>query len=181
SQSSDTAVEQTLDFDSVQRANPELQRRAQELVSRCWQLGEANPIIAIHDVGAGGLSNAFPELVHDANRGAVFDLTRVPVGDSDLSPAEIWSNEAQERYVLAISPADLDRFEAIARRERCPYAIVGVATVERQLRVTQGKGWPGQAGMDAVSAHQETAPVEASGIDPVDLPLDMLLDRKSVV
>src|SRR5699024_1382592 len=104
SQSSDTAVEQTLEFDSVQRATPELQRRAQELVSRCWQLGTANPIIAIHDVGAGGLSNAFPELVHDANRGAVFDLTRVPVGDSGLSPAEIWSNEAQERYVLAISP-----------------------------------------------------------------------------
>ena len=109
-----------LDFDSVQRGNPELERRAQEVIDRCWQQGERNPIIAIHDVGAGGLSNAFPELVNDAGRGAIFDLKRVPLEESGLSPAEIWSNESQERYVLSILPQDLDRFDAIARRERVP-------------------------------------------------------------
>ncbi|MCK0224686.1 AIR synthase-related protein, partial [Salmonella enterica] len=123
-----------LDFDSVQRGNPELERRAQEVIDRCWQQAENNPIIAIHDVGAGGLSNAFPELVNDAGRGAIFDLKRVPLEESGLSPAEIWSNESQERYVLSILPKDLERFDAIARRERCPYAVVGVATEERQLR-----------------------------------------------
>ena len=132
-----------LDFDSVQRGNPELERRAQEVIDRCWQQGERNPIIAIHDVGAGGLSNAFPELVNDAGRGAIFDLKRVPLEESGLSPAEIWSNESQERYVLSILPQDLDRFDAIARRERCPYAVVGVATEERQLRVVDGEGLPG--------------------------------------
>ena len=101
-------------------ATPELERRAQEVIDRCWQQGERNPIIAIHDVGAGGLSNAFPELVNDAGRGAIFDLKRVPLEESGLSPAEIWSNESQERYVLSILPQDLDRFDAIARRERCP-------------------------------------------------------------
>src|SRR3546814_10250793 len=99
----------------------------------CWQQGEHNPIIAIHDVGAGGLSNAFPELVNDAGRGALFELQQVHLEESGLSAAEIWSNESQERYVLAILPEDLPRFDAIARRERCPYAVVGVATEERQL------------------------------------------------
>ncbi len=132
-----------LDFDSVQRGNPEIERRAQEVIDRCWQQGAANPVLAIHDVGAGGLSNAFPELVNDAGRGAVFELRQVHVEESGLSAAEIWSNEAQERYVLAVLPEDLARFEVIAQRERCPHAVVGVATQERTLRVTQGEGLPG--------------------------------------
>src|SRR5690625_1873097 len=113
-----------LDFDSVQRGNPEMQRRAQEVIDRCWQLGAQNPVLAIHDVGAGGLSNAFPELVDDAKRGAVFDLSLVPVDEEGLSFAEIWCNESQERYVLAILPEDLERFKALAERERCPWAVV---------------------------------------------------------
>lgn len=156
-----------LDFDSVQRGNPEMQRRAQEVIDRCWQQGEHNPIIAIHDVGAGGLSNAFPELVNDAERGAIFDLTHVPLEESGLSPAEIWCNESQERYVLAINPADLDRFKAIAERERCLWAVVGVATEARQLRVTYGEGIPGYA--EASPAAQTPA--------PVDMPLDVILGK----
>src|SRR3546814_6379547 len=109
-----------LDFDSVQRGNPEIERRGQEVIDRCWQQGEHNPIIAIHDVGAGGLSNAFPELVNDAGRGAIFELDCVPVEESGLSAAEIWSNESQERYVLAVITEDLERFGRIADRERCP-------------------------------------------------------------
>src|SRR5574337_1251864 len=124
-----------LDFDSVQRGNPEIQRRAQEVINRCWALGEANPILAIHDVGAGGLSNAFPELVHDAGRGARFDLRSVPVEESGLAPKEIWCNESQERYVLALAPESLDRFRAFCERERCPFAVVGVATEARELVV----------------------------------------------
>jgi phosphoribosylformylglycinamidine synthase len=156
-----------LDFDSVQRGNPEIERRAQEVIDRCWQQGQDNPILAIHDVGAGGLSNAFPELVNDAGRGAVFDLKRVPVEESGMSPAEIWSNESQERYVLAVMPDDLARFDAIARRERCPYAVVGVATEERQLRVVQGEGLPG---LDV--------PGEAAGpVRPVDVPIDVILGK----
>ncbi|WP_427183411.1 phosphoribosylformylglycinamidine synthase [Bordetella bronchialis] len=156
-----------LDFDSVQRGNPEIERRAQEVIDRCWQQGERNPILAIHDVGAGGLSNAFPELVNDAGRGAVFDLKRVPVEESGMSPAEIWSNESQERYVLAVMPDDLDRFDQIARRERCPYAVVGVATEERQLRVVQGEGLPG---VDPQG--QPAGPVR-----PVDVPIDVILGK----
>lgn len=157
-----------LDFDSVQRGNPELERRAQEVIDRCWQQGTDNPILAIHDVGAGGLSNAFPELVNDAGRGATFDLKRVPVEESGLSPAEIWSNESQERYVLAILPQDLARFEAIAQRERCPFAVVGVATEERQLRVVDGEGLPG---LDAVRAQG------ADEVRPVDVPIDVILGK----
>ncbi|HTK01250.1 MAG TPA: phosphoribosylformylglycinamidine synthase [Bordetella sp.] len=156
-----------LDFDSVQRGNPEIERRAQEVIDRCWQQGDRNPILAIHDVGAGGLSNAFPELVNDAGRGAVFDLKRVPVEESGMSPAEIWSNESQERYVLAIMPDDLARFDEIARRERCPYAVVGVATEERQLRVVQGEGLPG---VDPLG--QAAGPVR-----PVDVPIDVILGK----
>lgn len=156
----------TLDFDSVQRDNPELQRRAQEVITRCWQQAEDNPIIAIHDVGAGGLSNAFPELVYDAGRGGHFELDQVPLGDSSLSPAEIWSNEAQERYVLAIAPASLSQFDQIASRERCPYAIIGVATHERDLCVTQGEGLAGIT---------DTQPLAESHVRPVDLPLEIIL------
>ncbi|WP_423453945.1 phosphoribosylformylglycinamidine synthase [Ottowia sp. VDI28] len=124
-----------LDFDSVQRGNPEIERRAQEVITQCQALGEANPVLAIHDVGAGGLSNAFPELTNDAGRGASFDLRSVPLEESGLAPKEIWCNESQERYVLAIAPESLPLFEQICARERCPFSVVGVATEERQLVV----------------------------------------------
>ena len=146
-----------LDFDSVQRANPELQRRAQQLISQCQALGDDNPILAIHDVGAGGLSNAFPELVDDAGRGARFDLGAVPLGQGGLSPREIWCNESQERYVLAIAPESLPLFEQLCARERCPFAVIGVATEERQLVV------------------QDAAAADAPA--PVDMPMDVLLGK----
>ncbi|MFZ9336253.1 MAG: phosphoribosylformylglycinamidine synthase, partial [Burkholderiaceae bacterium] len=120
-----------LDFDSVQRGNPEIERRAQEVINHCWAQGDANPILAIHDVGAGGLSNAFPELTNDAGRGARFDLRSVPLEESGLAPKEIWCNESQERYVLAIAPESLDTFRTFCERERCPFAVVGVATEAR--------------------------------------------------
>ncbi len=148
-----------LDFDSVQRGNPEIERRAQEVINACWQLGERNPILSIHDVGAGGLSNAFPELVDGAHKGAHFELRKVQLEESGLSPREIWSNEAQERYVLAIAPADLAAFEAICERERCPFAVVGTATAERQLKLTDADE-PGD------HAHQ-----------PVDMPMEVLLGK----
>ncbi|MGE5118055.1 MAG: phosphoribosylformylglycinamidine synthase [Betaproteobacteria bacterium] len=128
-----------LDFDSVQRGNPEIERRAQEVINHCWALGEANPILAIHDVGAGGLSNAFPELVDGAGRGARFDLARVPVEESGLAPKEIWCNESQERYVLAVAPDALPLLDAMCARERCPYAVVGSATEERRLVLDAGR------------------------------------------
>ena len=158
-----------LDFDSVQRGNPELERRAQEVIDRCWQQGDQNPVLAIHDVGAGGLSNAFPELVNDAGRGAVFELQQVHLEESGLSAAEIWSNESQERYVLAIRPEDLERFDVIAKRERCPYAVVGVATEERQLRVTFGEGLPGVA--------EPVTPRAEGELRPVDVPIDVILGK----
>lgn len=127
-----------LDFASVQRGNPEIQRRAQEVIDRCWQQGEDNPIISIHDVGAGGLSNAFPELVHDSNRGGRFELRAIPNDEPGMSPMEVWCNEAQERYVLAIAAEDMERFSAICERERCPFAVVGEATDELQLILGDG-------------------------------------------
>ncbi len=126
---------ENLDFDSVQRGNPELQRRAQEVIDRCWQLGDENPILSIHDVGAGGISNAFPELVNDAKVGAVFQLRDVHNEELGMSPRELWSNESQERYVMAVLQKDLPRFKALCERERCPFAIVGYATEERHLTV----------------------------------------------
>ncbi|MEO8204126.1 MAG: phosphoribosylformylglycinamidine synthase [Betaproteobacteria bacterium] len=128
-----------LDFDSVQRGNAEIQRRAQEVIDRCWQLGADNPILSIHDVGAGGLSNAMPELAHTAGRGAHFDLRAIPSEDTGMSPREIWCNEAQERYVLGIAPQDLERFRALCERERCPFAVLGTATAEPQLVVEDPK------------------------------------------
>ena len=122
-----------LDFASVQRDNPEMQRRCQEVIDRCASQGAGNPIRSIHDVGAGGLSNAIPELLHDSRVGGVIDLSALPSDDPSLSPMQLWSNESQERYVLGIAAEALDRFEAIARRERCPYAVVGRATGEQQL------------------------------------------------
>ncbi|MDB5918913.1 MAG: phosphoribosylformylglycinamidine synthase [Massilia sp.] len=144
-----------LDFDSVQRGNPEMERRAQEVINACWQMGGDNPIISIHDVGAGGLSNAFPEITNDAKRGAIFDLRKVPLEESGMAPKEIWSNESQERYVLAIAPGDLPLFAALCERERCPFAAVGVATEERQLRL-----------VDPLNRN-----------DPVDMPMDVLLGK----
>ena len=126
---------ENLDFDSVQRGNPELQRRAQEVIDRCWQLGDNNPILSIHDVGAGGISNAFPELVNDAGVGAVFQLREVHNEEPGMAPRELWSNEAQERYVMAVAKTDLPRFAEICERERCPFAVVGEATEERHLTV----------------------------------------------
>jgi phosphoribosylformylglycinamidine synthase len=124
---------ENLDFDSVQRGNPELQRRAQEVIDRCWQLGDANPILSIHDVGAGGISNAFPELVNDAKVGAVFQLRDVHNEERGMSPSELWCNESQERYVMAVLQKDLPLFKTLCERERCPFAIVGYATEERHL------------------------------------------------
>jgi len=127
-----------LDFASVQRGNPEIQRRAQEVIDRCWQSGENNPILAIHDVGAGGISNAMPELADGAGRGARFDLRAIPSEEPGMSPREIWCNESQERYVLAIAPQRLDEFRLFCERERCPFAVLGEATEERQLQVVDG-------------------------------------------
>lgn len=160
---------EALDFDSVQRGNPEIERRAQEVINACWQMFENNPIIAIHDVGAGGLSNAFPELVNDANRGAIFDLDRVHLEESGMSAADIWSNESQERYVLAIAPESLELFDEITRRERCPYAVIGIATEERVLRVVEGEGLPGEV--------DSTSQESATELRPVDVPIDVILGK----
>lgn len=145
----------SLDFNSVQRGNPEIERRAQEVIDRCWQLGDQNPIISIHDVGAGGLSNAFPELVNDAGRGAVFKLREVPLEEHGLNPLQIWCNESQERYVLSILEKDLDTFRAICERERCPFAVVGTATDDGHLKVRD----------------------DLFSNNPVDLPLNVLLGK----
>jgi phosphoribosylformylglycinamidine synthase len=146
---------ENLDFASVQRGNPEMQRRVQEVIDRCFAQGAANPILSIHDVGAGGLSNALPELVNDAGRGADLDLRRVPNDEAGMSPMEIWCNESQERYVLAISDQHLSDFIALCERERCIYAVLGKATEERQLRVSDPH----------------------FGNTPVDLPLSVLLGK----
>ncbi len=127
-----------LDFASVQRDNAEMERRAQEVIDRCWQRDERNPIAFIHDVGAGGLSNAFPELIKDGGCGGTFDLNAVPRGEAGMSPLETWCNEAQERYVLAIAPENLEIFEAICERERCPFAVIGRAEAKPQLVLEDG-------------------------------------------
>jgi phosphoribosylformylglycinamidine synthase len=131
-----------LDFASVQRDNPELQRRCQEVISACNAFGSATPIVSIHDVGAGGLANAFPELVHDNGLGGAFELRDIPTGEAGLSPMELWCNEAQERYVLAVAPEHWAQFVAIAERERCPYALVGRASAEHDLVVSDRLGEP---------------------------------------
>ena len=167
-----------LDFDSVQRGNPEMERRAQEVINACWSLGKVNPILSIHDVGAGGLSNAFPELTNDAGRGAVFDLRKIQLEESGLAPKEIWSNESQERYVLGIAPSSLPLFRELCERERCPFAVVGIATEERQLRVLDPEhdnypvdmpmdvllGKPPKMHRDVTREQRETVPVDLTGI-----------------
>jgi phosphoribosylformylglycinamidine synthase len=127
--------QEELDFASVQRENPEMQRRCQEVIDACWALGDENPIVSLHDVGAGGLSNAFPELLDDGGVGGDLQLRKIPLGDPAMSPMEIWCNESQERYVLALDPDGLSWFEAICSRERCPFAVLGQATAERQLKL----------------------------------------------
>ncbi|PKO89792.1 MAG: phosphoribosylformylglycinamidine synthase [Betaproteobacteria bacterium HGW-Betaproteobacteria-12] len=144
-----------LDFASVQRGNPEIQRRAQEVIDRCWQMGADNPILSVHDVGAGGVSNALPELAHSGGVGAKFDLRKVPILEPGMSPAEIWSNESQERYVLAIPPNRIGEFQAMCERERCPFAVVGEATGDGHLTVTD--------------AH--------FGVNPVDMEMEALLGK----
>ena len=135
SSSGSRSGEESLDFASVQRENPEMQRRCQEVIDRCWQRGADNPILSIHDVGAGGLSNALPELVDGAGRGGRIELRAIPCDDPAMSPLEIWCNESQERYVLAIEPARIDAFAALCARERCPWADLGEATPRRRLEV----------------------------------------------
>jgi len=151
---------ESLDFASVQRENPEMERRCQEVIDKCWQLGEENPIAFIHDVGAGGLSNAFPELVSDGGRGGVFELRNVPNDERSMAPHEIWCNESQERYVIAVSDKNLAAFEQICARERAPYAVVGRATEEEHLTVTDSH-FEGKDKLDT----------------PIDLPLDVLLGK----
>jgi phosphoribosylformylglycinamidine synthase len=151
---------ESLDFASVQRENPEMERRCQEVIDKCWQLGEENPIAFIHDVGAGGLSNAFPELVADGGRGGVFELRKVPNDERSMAPHEIWCNESQERYVIAVSDKNLAAFEQICARERAPYAVVGRATEEEHLTVT-----------DSHFSDNEKLNT------PIDLPLDVLLGK----
>jgi phosphoribosylformylglycinamidine synthase len=128
-----------LDFDSVQRGNAEIQRRAQEVIDRCSAMGEANPILSIHDVGAGGLSNALPELVYGAGRGGHLNLRDIPTEEPGMTPAQIWCNEAQERYVMAIAPEHFAAFEALCRRERCPFAVLGTASADGQLKIRDPK------------------------------------------
>ena len=157
-----------LDFDSVQRGNPEIERRVQEVINHCWGLADKNPILAIHDVGAGGISNAFPELVNDAGRGARFDLRAVPLEESGLAPKEIWCNESQERYVLAIAPESLELFRAMCERERCPFAVVGVTTDERDLILADGAERVIDMPMDVLlgkppKVHRDVQRVERSG------------------
>ena len=176
-----------LDFDSVQRGNPEIERRAQEVINQCWIQGAANPILAIHDVGAGGLSNAFPELTNDAGRGARFDLRAIKLEESGMSPKEIWCNESQERYVLAIAPESLAQFTALCERERCPFAVVGVATQERQLVLTDAAqespvdmpmnvllGKPPKMHRDVKTVARTFAPVNLTGVDLQKACIDVL-------
>lgn len=149
------AGNETLDFASVQRENPEMERRCQEVIDRCWAMDDENPITFIHDVGAGGLSNAFPELVNDGGLGGKFELRNVPNDEPGMSPFEIWSNESQERYVIAVAGDKLNVFDAICKRERCPYAVVGEAIAQKHLTLTD--------------KHFKTT--------PIDMPLDVLLGK----
>lgn len=144
-----------LDFASVQRDNPEMERRCQEVIDRCWELGDANPILFIHDVGAGGLSNAMPELVSDGGRGGRFELRDILNDEPGMSPLEVWCNESQERYVLAVAPDQLPLFDELCRRERAPYAVIGEATEEKHLTLND--------------SHFDN--------QPIDMPLDVLLGK----
>jgi phosphoribosylformylglycinamidine synthase len=152
-----------LDFASVQRDNPEMQRRCQEVIDRCWLLGDANPILSAHDVGAGGLSNALPELLNDSEVGGEIDLLHVPSDDPGLSPMQLWCNEAQERYALGVAAERLPEFEALCRRERCIYAVVGRVTAARHLRVTDSR--------------PQAVAVTGAPEAVIDLPMDVLFGK----
>ena len=149
------AGKEDLDFASVQRGNPEMQRRAQEVIDACWALGSDNPVLSIHDIGAGGLSNAIPEIVHQSECGAVIRLRDVPNDDPGMSPMELWCNESQERYVMLLRADAVEAFERICERERCPYALIGELTEERDLRVVD----------------------DEFGNEPVAMPLDVLFGK----
>ena len=196
-----------LDFASVQRENPEMERRCQEVIDSCVALGEDNPIVSIHDVGAGGLSNAIPELLHDSDVGGLIDLGRVPTDDPSLSPMQLWCNESQERYVLGVPQARLAEFAALCERERCPFSAVGVATGEQRLVVGYGvldaedgaaegtpgpaqgagrsdhprgsaaEGTPGPAQGAGRSDHPRGSAAQAGGPHPIDLPMDVLFGK----
>jgi phosphoribosylformylglycinamidine synthase len=183
-----------LDFDSVQRGNPEIQRRAQEVINHCWGLGANNPILAIHDVGAGGISNAFPELVDGAEKGARFDLSQVPLEETGLAPKEIWCNESQERYVMAIAPESLPIFKAMAERERCPFGVVGVTTdvcelvledsTDPQAQTPEGRaidmpmnvllGKPPKMHRDVKRVARDGGQVDLTGVSLATVALDVL-------
>jgi phosphoribosylformylglycinamidine synthase len=149
---------ENLDFASVQRGNPEIERRCQEVIDRCAALGDDNPILSIHDVGAGGLSNAIPEILDQSGLGGRVNLRAIPNDEPGMTPLEIWCNEAQERYVLTIAPEGLEAFEALCERERCPFALVGEATAERELVVE-----------DPHFSERQRA--------PIDVPLAVILDK----
>ncbi|MEO8409309.1 MAG: phosphoribosylformylglycinamidine synthase, partial [Propionivibrio sp.] len=178
------ANSEDLDFASVQRGNPEMQRRAQEVIDRCWQLGapkkdiaalgDGNPILSIHDVGAGGISNALPELAHGAGRGARFDLRDVKIEEPGMSPAEIWCNEAQERYVMAVPKSRLPEFQAFCERERCPFAVVGIATDDHRLVVADRHfgNQPVDMDMDALLGKPPRMTRDVSRLPAVDVPFD---------
>ena len=178
-----------LDFASVQRDNPEMERRCQEVIDRCVAMAGDNPILSIHDVGAGGLSNAIPELLHDSRVGGVIDLDKVPSDDPSLSPMQLWCNESQERYVLGVAPHRLADFTAICERERCPFAVVGTATAEERLVVGYGAVAPGigdsgfvirqSAGLSPAQPSPAESPIPnpESRLHPIDLPMDVLFGK----
>jgi len=157
---------ENLDFASVQRGNPEIERRCQEVIDRCTALGDENPIVSIHDVGAGGLSNAIPEILDQSDLGGVIDLRAIPNDEPGMTPLEIWSNEAQERYVLTVAADRIADFEALCRRERCPFAIVGEATKARHLSVEDAR-FPND--LDPGAANSVSR--------PIDVPLAVILDK----
>lgn len=156
---------EALDFASVQRDNAEMERRCQEVIDRCWALGDANPIVSVHDVGAGGLSNAIPEILNDSNVGGRIELRKIPSADPSLSPMQIWCNESQERYVIGLRAVDVAHFAALCERERCPFAVVGEVTAERQLVLS-----------DAAAA-ESRVPSPESQRSPIDLPMDVLFGK----
>jgi len=168
-----------LDFASVQRANAEMQRRCQEVIDQCWAMGEGSPILSIHDVGAGGLSNALPELVNGADRGARLDLRAIPNDQPGMSPMEIWCNEAQERYVLAVAEDRLNAFKDLCTRERCPYAVLGQATEAQHLSLTDGY-FAGAKDIDAAEAERRTRPIDLDLSVIFGKPPKMVRDVRSI-
>ncbi len=177
------ANSESLDFASVQRGNPEMERRAQEVIDRCWEAGEENPILAIHDIGAGGLSNAMPELADLSGKGAKLDLNKVPVEESGMSPLEIWCNESQERYSLAIDPARLEQFDQYCKRERCPYAVLGEISADDELVVTRGQGEEPAVDMPMSVLLGKTPKMhrDAEHAEPVKMETDKAVDTRKAL